>query len=90
MPGRAHTRDENWPHLLHPIDGSNVLNPGHGMVKNILKEQRLEIEEVIDTIHDIINQHRSDLKICLPELKESCWDSCKTTSITSLSRRVTN
>ena len=69
MPGRAHTRDENWPHLLHPRDGSNVLNPGNGMVKNILKEQRLEIKEVIDTIHDNINHHRSDLKICLPELK---------------------
>ena len=42
---------------------------GHGMVNNILKKQRLEIEEVIDTIHDNINQLRSDLEICLIKLK---------------------
>ena len=46
-----------------------MLDPVHGMTDNILKKQRLEIEEVVNTIHDNINQQRSDLKICLPELK---------------------
>ena len=39
------------------------------MVVGILKTQRSEIDEVIETIHDNINQ-RSDLEICLPELKK--------------------
>jgi hypothetical protein len=29
----------------------------------------MEIEEVVNTIHDNISQHRSDLIICLPELR---------------------
>ena len=52
--------------MLHPRDGGKVFDPVHG---NILKKQRSEIEEVVDTIHNNINQQRSDLKICLPELK---------------------
>ena len=37
---------------------------------NILRQQELEIREVIDTIHENINQQRSDLRFCLPELRE--------------------
>ena len=40
----------------------------YSRVVGILKTQRSEIDEVIETIHDNINQ-RSDLEICLPELK---------------------
>ena len=36
-----------------------------------MKQQRVEIEEVIETINDNINQFRSDLEICLPELTGS-------------------
>ena len=36
-----------------------------------MKQQRVEIEEVIDTINDNINHMRSDLEICLPELTGS-------------------
>ena len=32
----------------------------------ILSMQRIEIEEVVDAIHDNINQQRTDLRICLP------------------------
>ena len=37
---------------------------------NILKQQERDIEEVINTIYENINQQRSDLEVCLPELKE--------------------
>ena len=43
--------------------------PAHAMT-NILRQQELEIREVIDTIHENINQQRSDLRFCLPELRE--------------------
>ena len=33
------------------------------------KSQRLDIDEVLATIQDNINQERSDLHICIPELK---------------------
>ena len=39
------------------------------MIYNILKKKRLDEKEVVNTIHDNIHQQRSDLKICLPELK---------------------
>ena len=39
----------------------------HAMVSN-LKQQELEIEEVVETIHVNITQGRSDLRVCLPEL----------------------
>ena len=48
--------DENWQHMQHPIDGGKVFDNAHGMIDNILKKQRLEIEEVVDTIHDNLNQ----------------------------------
>ena len=38
---------------------------------NILKQQERDIEEVINTIYENINQQRSDLEVCLPELKEA-------------------
>ena len=41
----------------------------HAM-SNILRQQELEIREVIDTIHENIDQLRDDLGICLPELRE--------------------
>ena len=39
----------------------------------LLKEKRSEIDEVMDTIHDNINQQRSDLEICIPELKRDLF-----------------
>ena len=36
----------------------------------ILKQQKLEIEEVIDAINENIKQQRSELRFCLPEVKE--------------------
>ena len=45
----------------------------HAMT-NILKQQEIEIEEVIDTIHENINHQRSDLRFCLPELKKVLID----------------
>ena len=47
--------------------------PAHAMT-NILRQQELEIREVIDTIHENINQQRSDLRFCLPELREVLID----------------
>ena len=38
-------------------------------MKNFLKQQVLEMREVIFTIEENIGQMRSDLEICLPELK---------------------
>ena len=52
-------RDEDQLHVMHPTH-SNMM---------VLKEQRLDIDEVISTIQDNINQERSDLHICIPELK---------------------
>ena len=43
--------------------------PAHAMT-NTLRQQELEIREVFDTIHENINQQRSDLRFCLPELRE--------------------
>ena len=57
MTGWAH---KNWN---APLPYSRVVM--------ILKEQRSEIDEVMDTIHDNINQQRSDLEICIPELKRA-------------------
>ena len=37
------------------------------------KSQRLDIDEVIATIQDNINQERSDLHICIPELKSNLY-----------------
>ena len=37
---------------------------------NILRQQEQEIREVIDTIHENIDHQRSDLRFCLPELRE--------------------
>ena len=39
--------------------GDNARSTVHAMV-SILKRQELEIEEVIDTIHENISQQRSD------------------------------
>ena len=47
-----------------------MANSVHAMI-SILKQQELEIEEVIATIHENIVQQRSDLRFCLPELKEA-------------------
>ena len=49
--------------------GDNMPNTVHAMI-TILKQQELEIEEAINTINENINQQRSDLIFCLPELKE--------------------
>ena len=38
-------------------------------MENILKQQVLEIREVIFTIDENVSHMRSDLEICLPELK---------------------
>ena len=38
-------------------------------ITTILKEQRSDIDEVLETIYDNINQHRADLNICIPELR---------------------
>ena len=67
MSGWTH-EDDDWLHVIRPIPRSEVLSDvGHGRVMMILKEHRLEMEEVIETIHDNINQLRTDLDICLPE-----------------------
>ena len=69
MSGWTH-EDDDGLHVIRPIPRSEVLSDvGHGRVMMILKEHRLEMEEVIETIHDNINQLRTDLDICLPELK---------------------
>jgi len=41
----------------------------HAMTK-ILRQQEQEIREVIDTIYENIDHQRSDLRFCLPELRE--------------------
>ena len=38
-------------------------------VFSLLKQQRSEIDEVIETIYNNIAQHRADFQICLPELR---------------------
>ena len=60
--------------MLHPdqlttrtVKRATMLS--HAMT-NILIQQELEIREVIHIIHDNIDQQRSDLNICLPELRE--------------------
>ena len=50
--------------------GDNAPSTVHTMV-SILKQQELEIEEVITTIHENIVQQRSDLRFCLPKLKDA-------------------
>ena len=39
-------------------------------MENILKQQELDILEVLFTINENIIHMRSDLEICLPELKK--------------------
>ena len=39
-----------------------------------LRQQEQEIREVIDTVHENIDHQRSDLRFCLPELKEVLID----------------
>jgi hypothetical protein len=63
-------KDNDWLHEVRPVPRKKVLDDmGHARVMMILKNQRLEIEEVIETIQDNINQWRSDLDVCIPELK---------------------
>ena len=38
-------------------------------ITTILKEQRSDIDEVLESIYDNINLHRADLNICIPELR---------------------
>ena len=38
-------------------------------IATILKEQRLEIDEVLEIIYDKINPCRADLNICIAELR---------------------
>ena len=40
------------------------------MITRLLKQQRLEILEVIETVNDNIVQKRADLSVCIPELRE--------------------
>ena len=40
----------------------------------ILKEQKSEIMEIVETIHDNIDQSRADLLVCIPELKRAMCD----------------
>ena len=47
------------------VESDSTTDIAHG----ILSMQRIEIEEVVDAIYDNINQQRTDLRICLPELK---------------------
>ena len=48
-----------------PFNQSPALNH----ITMILKEQRSDIDEVLETIYDNINQQRSDLHTCIPELR---------------------
>ena len=69
--------DNNWQHDVHPMPSfipSFIDDVGHARVMMILKTQRLEIEEVIETIQDNITQWRSDLEVCIPELKRILYD----------------
>ena len=63
-------RDEDKLHVVHPTHSNKMLSDnGHSSLMMVLKEQMLDIDEVIATIQDNINQERSDLHICIPELK---------------------
>ena len=45
--------DNKWLHEVRPVPRKKVLDDmGHARVMMILKNQRLEIEEVIETIQD--------------------------------------
>jgi hypothetical protein len=62
--------DNDSLHDAHPVPRRMVIDDmGHARVMMILKNQRLEIEEVIETIQDNITQWRSDLDVCIPEWK---------------------
>ena len=70
--GRKEMTDmgEDQLHVVHPTHSNKVLSDnGHSSLMMVQKEQRLDIDEVIATIQDNINQERSDLHICIPELK---------------------
>ena len=55
-------RDEDQLHVVHPTHSNKVLSDnGHSSLMMVLKKQRLEIDDVIDTIQDNINQERTDL-----------------------------
>ena len=58
MSDGKHTTNGDWPGI-------------EPWFMKTMKQQRVEIEEVIETINDNINQFRSDLEICLPELTGS-------------------
>ena len=62
--------DNDRQHDVHPMPStitSFIDDVGHARVMMILKTQRHEIEEVIETIQDNITQWRSDLEVCIPE-----------------------
>ena len=67
--------DSDRLHYGHPLPRRKVIDDmGHAGVMMILKNQRIEIEEVIETIQDNINQWRSDLDVCIPELQRILYD----------------
>jgi hypothetical protein len=44
------------------------------MLIGILKKQKSEILEIVETIHDNIDQQRADLLVCIPELRTAMCD----------------
>ena len=67
--------DSDRLHYVHPLPRRKVIDDmGHAGVMMILKNQRIEIEEVIETIQDNITQWRSDLDVCIPELQRILYD----------------
>ena len=69
--------DNDWQYDVHPMPSTStsfIDDVAHTRVMMILKTQRHEIEEVIETIQDNITQWRSDLEVCIPELKRILYD----------------
>jgi hypothetical protein len=63
------------PTTSHPMAEPRTTAPVHRpLLCGILKEPKLEILEIAQTIHDNIDQQRADLLVCIPELRKAMCD----------------
>jgi hypothetical protein len=59
----------------HPMAEPRTTAPVHRpLLCEFLKEQKSEILEIAQIIHDNIDQQRADLLVCIPELRKAMCD----------------